>query len=285
MIYKHNGSIITDISGKWLTSGGTPVDPYNPLNLPPNTVRVRTSDGNVPKKYEGAYGARYDSATLVPGTSDVYDVFKSGTDFTRLLYRSENVIEVLGANTSGVTSMGTMFCECSSLQSVPLFNTTNVTATAWMFDGCRSLSTVPLFDTSNVTNMAGMFRNCTSLSTVPLFDTFKVTITASMFEGCTLLQSVPLYDTSSVTDIGFMFSGCTSLTNIPLFDTSNVGYMSYMFMDCTSVQSGALALYQQASTQANPPSRHDSTFYNCGSNTVTGAAELSQIPSDWKSRP
>ena len=46
----------------------TPVDPYNPLGLPPNTVRVRTSDGNAP--YKDA--AQYETATLVAGTSDVY---------------------------------------------------------------------------------------------------------------------------------------------------------------------------------------------------------------------
>jgi hypothetical protein len=57
--------------------------------------------------------------------------------------------------------------------------------------------------------------------------------------------------------------------------------MDHMFYRCTKVESGALALYQQASAQAIVPS-HDRTFYQCGSNTVTGAAELAQIPSDWK---
>jgi hypothetical protein len=54
-----------------------------------------------------------------------------------------------------------------------------------------------------------------------------------------------------------------------------------MFRDCLNVQSGALALYQQASTQTTPPSDHSYTFTNCGKNTQTGAAELAQIPSSW----
>jgi len=58
--------------------------------------------------------------------------------------------------------------------------------------------------------------------------------------------------------------------------------MSYMFSGCYKVESGALALYQQASSQATPPSTHNSAFYKCGRDTVTGAAELAQIPSDWK---
>ena len=189
----------------------TPVDPYNPLNLPANTVRVRTSNGKVPIKLSGSAGTSYETATLVPGTSDVYDVYKSGTDFTQLLRDSTNVVEVLGANTSNVTNMFGMF-----------FN-------------CYSITTVPLFDTSNVTNMERMFYSCEY-----------------------------------------------SLTNIPLFNTSKVTNMNSMFYNCKSVQSGALALYQQASTQAKPPSKHVSTFKNCGSNTTTGAAELAQIPNNWK---
>ena len=187
-------------------------DPYNPLNLPPNTVRVRTNDGLVPYKSSdvNAALATYDTATLVEGTSDVYDVYKHGNDFFNFLNSSYNVIEVLGANTRGVTEMYNMFAGCSSLMSVSLF------------------------DTSSVQNMMNMFADCSSLTSVPLFNTSSVTTTGNMFANC------------------------------------------------TKVQSGALALYQQASTQANPPPEHARTFRNCGSDTPTGAAELAQIPYDWK---
>jgi hypothetical protein len=56
-----------------------------------------------------------------------------------------------------------------------------------------------------------------------------------------------------------------------------------MFYGCTAVESGALALYNQMAGQATPPGNHARCFYNCGANTTTGAAELAQIPSDWKS--
>jgi surface protein len=206
-------------------------DPPIPPPIAANTVRVRTNDGQAPVK--GGLTS-YETATLVAGTSDVYDVYKSGTSFDDLLDGSTNVVEVLGANLTGIVS------------------------TYYMFYYCTSLTTVLLFDTSSVTNMAGMFGECRSLTTVPLFDT------------------------SNVTDMYGMFEGCRSLTSIPLFDTSSVTNMSSMFRDCTNVETGALALYQQASTQATPPSYHTRTFMNCGSNTVTGAAELAQIPSGWK---
>lgn len=183
----------------------TPVDPYNPLGLPPNTVRVRTMDGNSPVK---SNYTTYETATLVPGTTDTYDVYKSSTSFSNLLRDSSNVVEVLGANTTGITSMDEMF------------------------RGTR-LTTIQLFDTSSVTNMFNMLVNC------------------------------------------------SNLTYLPLFNTSKVTNMNGAFQYCTNIESGALALYQQASTQANPPSSHYATFRSCGSNTTTGAAELAQIPSSW----
>ena len=230
------------------------IDPCNPLNLPPNTVRVRTNDGAIPNKDY----ASYETATLVEGTSDVYDVYKSGTDFYNLFSYSNNVVEVLGANTTGITNMNSMFYYCTSL------------------------TTVALFDTSSVTDMYGMFHYCLALTSVPLFDTSSVTNMSYMFYNCNLLTTVPLFDTSSVTSMGYTFNNCYSLTAVPLFNTSNVMFIDSMFLNCTKVQSGALALYQQASTQANPPELHTETFKNCGSETTTGAAELAQIPDDWK---
>ena len=256
------------------------IDPYNPLKLPSNTVRVRTNDGEPPiKVYRNT---SYETATLVTGTSDVYDVYKSGTDFGHLLRDSTNVTEVLGANTTGITSTSFMFNNCSSLTSVSLFDTSKVTTMYCMFTGCSSLTSIPLFDTSKVTNMEEMLSNCSSLTSVPLFDTSKVTNMNDMFYQCSSLTSVPLFDTSNVTDMSYMFTRCFSLTSIPLFDTSKVTNMKFAFYNCDMVESGALALYQQASTQANPPVEHSRTFTNCGYSTTTGAAELAQIPRDWK---
>lgn len=228
---------------------------YNPLDLPPFTVRVRTNDGQPPIKSE----ASYTSATLVPGTSDVYDVYRNSIYFTDMLRGCTNVIEVLGANTA------------------------NVASTSHMFDYCINLTTVALFDTSSVSgSMEGMFQQCVRLTTVPLFDTSSVTDTNRMFAECVFLTTVPLFDTSSVTNMEKMFNSCSSLTHIPLFNTFKVTNMDSAFYNCKRVESGALALYQQASTQSTPPNRHSYTFQNCGINTVTGAAELAQIPAGWR---
>ena len=230
-------------------------DKYNPLNLPINTVRVRTNDGQPPVR---SSSTKYETATLVQGTTDVYDVYKSGHDFTNLLNSSTNVVEVLGANTDDIVNM------------------------YYMFGKCNSLSSVAVFDTSTVIDFSYMFNECTSLTSVPLFDTTSATSTRGMFNLCTSLTSVPLFDTSNVEYFGYMLWGCSSLTYVPLFNTSKVTYMNEMLWNCFNVQSGALDLYQQASTQTIPPSSYSGAFHNCGINTTQGAAELAQIPNDWK---
>ena len=222
--------------------------------IPANTIRVRTSDGNAPVK---ANYTSYETATLVAGTTDVYDVYKSGTSFKSLLYKSTNVIEVIGANISSVTKLDSMFNWCTSLRNVALF------------------------DTSSATDMDGMFSDCYELTTVPLFNTSKVTRMNSMFDKCSSLTSIPLFDTSKVTNMGYMFDNCSALTSIPLFDTSKTTTITYMFNNCYKVESGALAIYQQVSTQTTPPSSYSKAFTNCGRDTTTGAAELAQIPSSW----
>lgn len=232
--------------------GGT-ADPYNPLNLPAYTVRVKLASGYTPSAQTGV------THTLVDATENIWDYYKSGNrpSFSSLFVAETHLLEVLGANSTGVQYMDGMFSGCSSLTAVALFDTSSVVNTGSMFKNCSSLATVPLFDTSNVSSMQNMFNNCSSLTTVPVFNT------------------------SNVSNMNNMFSYCSSLTTVPLFNTSNVSNMSSMFLNCSSVASGALALYTQASSQAEPPDYHTTTFKNCGSNTQTGAAELAQIPQDW----
>ena len=275
--YTINNKLMMNSNGKLL--GVEVNDPYNPLGLPPNTFRVRTNDGQPPN---GKNYAEYDTATLVEGTTDIYDVYKSGNDFSRLLRDSTNLIEVIGANTENVTSIDSMFLYCSALSSIPLFDTTSVTSFQGTFNGCKSLTSVPSYDTSKVTIMRLSFKDCSSLSSIPWFDTSKVTNMEMMLSNCSNISSVPLYYTSNVVYMNGMLENCTSLTSLPLFDTYKVKHIDAAFNSCVNVQRGALALYQQASTQTNPPSYHHYTFKDCGRDTQTGSAELAQIPSDWK---
>ena len=223
-------SDIIAFNGYWLQYNSNVLDwdAYNPLGLPPFTIRCKFAQHITPD-IPPAIG---DSQTLVDATENIWDITKNSTNWSELFRYTDSLLGVLGANTAGVTIMSDMFLRC------------------------RWLTSIPLFDTSSVTNMASMFQE-------------------------TSLTSAPIFDTSSVTNMNYMFYKCSALTSVPLLDTSSVTGMLGVFQDCTSVESGSLALYQQASTQATPPSKHANCFYNCGSNTVTGAAELAQIPLDW----
>lgn len=207
-----------------------PVDPYNPYGLPANTMRVKLAAGSSPS---GQYWVSQSS--LVDSTENIWDITVAyGFSYISYGFNSISPIEILGANTSGVTSFASMCSGCTTLTSVGLFDTSSATDMSYMFNGCSNLTTLPLFPTGLVTTMDRMCRDC------------------------------------------------GALTAIPLFDTSSVTVMDEAFWECYNVEHGALALYQQASSQANPPAQHRYTFEECGFHTTTGRAELDQISDDWK---
>lgn len=269
-IYTYDNKVMT-VGGKWMEQ---PTDPYNPLGLPPFTMRVEFygDDANLDPSALGDVNGTW---TNVSGS--IWDWTYQNTDwhydnsrgamcyYDDVQFRQYRNIcgkyrfNVLGANTAGVTNMANFFRSHKYIQSIALF------------------------DTSSVTNMSYfLYANSGSvLTAVPQFDTSKVTDMSYMLFRCEYLTSVPLFDTSSATNTTYMLSQCSRLTSIPLFDTSSMTNVSSMFQRCVSVESGALALYTQMSTQATPPSYHSQTFYSCGTNTTTGAAELAQIPTSW----
>lgn len=249
MIIKYDNKAIK-YSNKWISIDGStppvpPVDPYNPLGLPPFTMRVKFTDGYTPTNTLATW-------TQVSQSPNIWDLTREdpnwGVFVGSLLHMNTNLLEVLGANTSGVTAMDYLFASCTNLTNVALFDTTDIIS-HYESSGPDGVSTWY--------GAYGMFRSCSSLI------------------------SVPLFDFSNILGFRSMFDGCRALTSIPLFNLSSARDADYMFYACNNVESGALALYQQVSTQANPP-WHTHMFYACGRDTVTGAAELAQIPNDWK---
>ena len=89
-------------------------------------------------------------------------------------------------NTSNVTSMNSMFCDCRSLTEIPELDTSNATNMSYMFQGCSILTAIPELDTSNVTNMRGMFLDCTKLSESSLNTILKMCINATKISTKTL---------------------------------------------------------------------------------------------------
>ena len=179
-------------------------DPYNPLGLPEKTIRVKFSSGYTPTT-----GYDWDSVTLVDAEENVWDMTRSNSLWSSVFYQNTNLLEVIGANLTGVTN---------------------------------------------------------------LYRTFYY---------CTNLTKIVVFDTSSVETLSYAFSR-TAITSIPLFPVDNVQYADAAFYSCRVVESGALDMYNALSNKLVEVVAHLGTFAYCGDQTVTGAAELAQIPSNWK---
>ena len=188
-----------------------------------------------------------------------YDCKLTNVDFTNL-------------DTSAVTSMASMFYNCSSLTSLDVssFDTSAVTNMNAMFFGCWMLTSLDVssFDTKAVTSMDKMFYYCTSLKSLDVssLDTSAVTSMASMFYNCSSLKSLDVskFDTSAVTSMNEMFRDCRSLTSLDVssFNTSAVTRMDQMFCDCRSLKSLDVSSFDTSAVTSM-----EAMFYYCSSLT------------------
>lgn len=323
MYYKHDNGFVR-LNTKFVQGGPTE---FNPLKLPYHTIRI---------KYNGSINQntslRNKVTAYYPG--NIYDLYLGTTNnWNTIFFDDDNLLEVLGANSKGVTSTVGMFHGCNNVTGISTFDTSKVISTyqmfyfcpnlksvgpyplnedinaGYMFYGCSNLSSIPDFGDTKLTSCVAMFDNCKNLQSAPSLDTSDVTSTYMMFEGCSSMTSVPFYDThnvlssnrmfydchslvhsptfnlTKVTDMSYMYTHCSVLSSVPLFNTTftyKTGNMTQAFYNCVNVQQGALALYNRVGNVLTRASAHNGTFRNCGVNTVNGAAELAQIPSDWK---
>lgn len=247
---------------------------------------------------------RHLTAVTISNTSNV-------ASMASLFRGCTSLVVAPALTTSKVASMSHMFDGCTALTAAPAYNMPKVTDASSMFQGCTSLASVPAIDTSKVVNASYMFAGCTSLTAAPSISTALVENAKGMFDGCTGITSVPNYSLSKNENASYMFRGCTALTTFPalyigrattaasMFEgctaltavpalnvgatatTKHLQNVTDMFNGCRAVASGALDLYTALSGLSSM-STHYRCFKYCGIDTTTGAAELAQIPSDWK---
>lgn len=273
-----------------------------------NTVHVLGAylPGEIPAAYDGA--SLFENCTALVETATV-DISGCRTA-NRMFSGCTNLVSVGTINAPQIYDTLYMFGDCARLTTAPVieytptlltrsvqmfkncsslhdlspyrYDTSNVTDFSGMFYGCSSLTTTPILDTSNGLTFSSMYGKCSTLGTSYLYDLSKATDISEMFYECRALSSVPLFNTRLVNNFSNMLTSCESLREIQLFPTANATNMSGMCAHCYNVESGALALYTQASTQSFPPASHSGCFSSCGVSTTSGRAELAQIPSDWK---
>lgn len=190
--------------------------------------------------------------------------------------RCQRLRSFSGMSFSHLTDASSMFYGCFSLETLtnPSIVCSGTAQSA--FQGCSTLKRI---DKIAATNLAGAFKSCASLNSIGLVDASGATNMNEMCRACVALSDIHVINTESVTGMDSVFRNCEIMRRIPDMSYASVTAVDHAFENMW-VASGADALYTQLSSLANISS-HADTFLNCGPNTVSGAAELAQIPSSW----
>lgn len=193
--------------------------------------------------------------------------------------------DILDGNLQGVTDVSSLFNSAKFCDNVKLRNTGSITSFYYTFSHTKmALVHLEPLDITSATDMTNWCNSKNYSGELTLYRNSSVPaqpITmASGFYNCTL-SKLNIPNGMSISNGLAAFYGCGSLTEVPLLSTDSCTNVDRMFYNCYNVASGALALYTQMSTQTTPPASHTDCFLNCGRDTVTGTAELAQIPSSW----
>ena len=142
-------------------------------------------------------------------------------------------LDLLNFNTHNITNMGSMFANCSNLESLYLenFDTHNVTGMSYMFSYCYNLKHLSLskFKTSNVISMKSMFYNCENLKLLNIsqLNTENVLNMEGMFNKCKNLTELDIssFHFNDTTRLNDMFWGCKNLETLKV-DSDFFQYIS-----------------------------------------------------------
>ena len=142
------------------------------------------------------------------------------------------------------------------------------------------ITTIPAIQiVNNLFNAYYAFAG-SAIANIPLLDVNHTSSSLKQLCAHSHVCTARIINTENVTDMSYLFEGDACLSKIPELQTDSVTNVSNMFAGCVNA-SGALAMYQQLSQQANPPTTTAGCFTNCGINLPGGAAELAQIPASW----
>ena len=166
-------------------------------------------------------------------------------------------------NLTGVTNLDGLFYDCTSLTTINNINswdTSVITTMNSMFGNCTAFNQALSFNTSAVIDMNNMFNGCSAFNQPLTFNTSAVTSMGSMFFGCSVFNQALSFDTSAVTNMGEMFYNCTSFNQPLSFDTSAVEAMNRMFRDATAFNQNISSWNTGAVTDMNQMFRDAPAF-------------------------
>jgi len=331
-LYLGSTKIVEAYLGSAKVYGPAQPDPFNPLGLPPYTMRFQFADSNYNPSTDSSDSGHWKTGstwTNVSSSPNVWDYTYQKNDWS---YAFSNIptwqypygtnVSVLGANTrsvnnmtslfsytklmaiepfslSGITSMSYMFAHCDLRNTaLPLFNTSTITDMSYVFEyavfGNYSQFpngyTIPNWDVSHVITMTGIFKDTkasNSQAGVVIPSTWSTSIALLRipyaFKNAYVWNAQNLY-TNNVEEFQYAFAECYFMDNgnyLPAINTDGARNVERMFSGNSYCNGNILNMYNQLAANQNI-FNHSKCFYNCGSSTTDGQAELAQIPSDWK---
>lgn len=195
---------------------------YNPLNLPPYTLRFKTR-----MKLESSVRSGTYTEVSHDAFRYTYDFHYENDNWSNMFYinfLNDNyllITDIVGAHTHSITSFYRAFHNCTALTSVNLFDTINAKDSSDMFGECSSLYSLPDFDLSNTENMRNFCNKCTNLRTIPNLKTEKVDNVSNAFSECSNVSAGILNFYNNLTaqtnppsshDLTFYYCGTNSKT-------------------------------------------------------------------------
>ena len=173
MIITFNNKIIAPAEGKWLEKGMPPIPQYS--------IRIKYTEGFTPSG----------NVVCVDPANNIWDKY-GGTNWQYIASDSQldedHILEIVGANSTGVINMANAFQNCGLITSMPLFDTSTVEGWSQAFQ--RSLmSTLPLYDTHNIQRWGDTFYYCIGLTEIPDFDVSSATKFTGTFQNCWSVRS------------------------------------------------------------------------------------------------
>lgn len=183
----------------------------------------------------------------------VFEFSVSGFIPTSALYNAEK----------GYTGTWTQVSSSPNVWKLEIDNFVNVSEGQSNFGiGCPML-----FATSRAGNTGLLVSSNLGGGTCKLIDSGNLDMTDSNGNTCQSMDR--------------MFTNCTGLTEFSTIQCVNVTNVGGTFSGCTEVIDGAYDQYVWFNTYGVNINNHSGTFTDCGSNTVTGLAELQNIPVGW----
>ena len=188
----------------------------------------------------------------------------------------DEILEIRIVSKSMITSMKSMFFNCSSLISInpnSKWNTSHVMDMSFMFCGCKNLAELPDFskwDTSNLCDMSYMFRECEKVEKIKNlnnFDVSKVTSISNLFYGCSNLVDIgdiSQWNINKLIDMSHLFYDCIKLKTVPDISDwkiNNLSDMSFVFNNCNNL----ISLPKLEKWDTKTVNDIKNFFYNCSS--------------------